>query len=32
LKNGPVDENGQRYGMPIEKAKEEVLKQLAAKQ
>jgi hypothetical protein len=28
LKNGPVDENGQRYGMPIEKAKEEVLKQL----
>jgi hypothetical protein len=32
LKNGPVDENGQRYGMPIEKAKEEVLKQLTAKQ
>src|ERR1043166_7154356 len=30
LKNGPVDENGQRYGMPIEKAKEEVAKQLAA--
>ena len=29
LKNGPVDENGQRYGMPIEKAKEEVLRQLA---
>src|ERR1051325_11212021 len=29
LKNGPVDEHGQRYGMPIEKAKEEVLKQLA---
>lgn len=28
LKNGPVDKNGQRYGMPIEKAKEEVLKQL----
>src|SRR5262245_49633857 len=28
LKNGPVDQNGQRYGMPIEKAKEEVLKQL----
>src|SRR5947199_1484534 len=28
LKNGPVDENGQRYGMPIEKAKEEVVKQL----
>ncbi len=29
LKNGPMDQNGQRYGMPIEKAKEEVLKQLA---
>jgi hypothetical protein len=28
LKNGPVDENGQRYGMPIDKAKEEVLKQM----
>jgi hypothetical protein len=28
LKNGPVDQNGQRYGMPIDKAKEEVLKQL----
>ena len=28
LKNGPVDKNGQRYGMPIEKAKEEVLKSL----
>jgi hypothetical protein len=28
LKNGPVDQNGQRYGMPIEKAKQEVLKQL----
>ena len=28
LKNGPVDQNGQRYGMPIEKAKEEVLKQM----
>jgi len=27
LKNGPVDQNGQRYGMPIERAKEEVLKQ-----
>jgi hypothetical protein len=27
LKNGPVDKNGQRYGMPIERAKEEVLKQ-----
>jgi hypothetical protein len=32
LKNGPVDEKGQRYGMPIEKAKEEIVKQLAAKQ
>lgn len=31
LKNGPVDQNGQRYGMPIEKAKEEVLKQLPAR-
>jgi hypothetical protein len=30
LKNGPIDENGQHYGMPIEKAKEEVVKQLAA--
>ena len=29
LKNGPVDQNGQRYGMPIEQAKQEVLKQLA---
>ncbi len=28
LKNGPVDQNGQRYGMPIEQAKQEVLKQL----
>src|SRR3989440_12039339 len=28
LKNGPVDQNGQRYGMPIEQAKEQVLKQL----
>jgi hypothetical protein len=28
LKNGPVDQNGQRYGMPIETAKGEVLKQL----
>jgi len=27
LKNGPVDQNGKRYGMPIEKAKEEILKQ-----
>ena len=28
LKNGPVDQNGQRYGMPIEQAKDEALKQL----
>jgi len=28
LKNGPVDQNGQRYGMPIEQAKEQMLKQL----
>lgn len=28
LEHGPVDKNGQRYGMPIEKAKEEVLKGL----
>ena len=28
LEHGPVDQNGARYGMPIEKAKEEVLKQL----
>ena len=27
LENGPVDQNGKRYGMPIEKAKEELLKQ-----
>ena len=27
LKNGPIDQNGQRYGLPIEKAKEEILKQ-----
>lgn len=27
LKHGPKDTNGQRYGMPIEKAKEEILKQ-----
>lgn len=31
LKNGPVDQNGKKYGMPIEQAKQEVLKQLAAK-
>ena len=28
LEHGPADKNGQRYGMPIEKAEEEVLKQL----
>ena len=28
LENGPVDQNGTRYGMSIKKAKEEVLKQL----
>jgi hypothetical protein len=27
LEHGPVDQNGMRYGMPIEKAKEEILKQ-----
>jgi hypothetical protein len=27
LENGPVDQSGKRYGMPIEKAKEEILKQ-----
>ena len=26
LEHGPVDQNGKRYGMPIEKAKEEILK------
>jgi hypothetical protein len=26
LEHGPVDQNGKRYGMPIEKAKEELLK------
>jgi len=31
LENGPTDEHGQRFGMPIEQAKEEVLKQLAQK-
>ena len=31
LANGPVDQNGNRYGMPIEKAKEEVLRQLAVR-
>jgi hypothetical protein len=27
LDNGPVDQSGNRYGMPIERAKEEVLRQ-----
>jgi hypothetical protein len=27
LKNGPVDQSGKRYGMPIERAKEEILKE-----
>ena len=27
LANGPVDKDGKRYGMPIERAKEEILKQ-----
>jgi len=27
LEQGPVDQSGKRYGMPIEKAKEEILKQ-----
>ena len=27
LEHGPLDQNGVRYGMPIEKAKEEILKQ-----
>ena len=27
LENGPIDQSGKRYGMPIEKAKEEILKQ-----
>lgn len=31
LEKGPMDQNGQRYGMPIEKAKEEVLRQLEKK-
>lgn len=31
LAQGPVDEHGQRYGMPIEQAKEEALKQLTTK-
>ena len=31
LKNGPTDANGKRYGMPIEQAKQEVLKQMQKK-
>ena len=27
LEHGPVDQSGRRYGMPIEKAKEEILRQ-----
>ncbi len=27
LENGPADQSGNRYGMPIEKAKEEILRQ-----
>jgi hypothetical protein len=27
LEHGPLDQSGKRYGMPIEKAKEEILKQ-----
>jgi hypothetical protein len=27
LEHGPVDQNGRRFGLPIEKAKEEILKQ-----
>jgi hypothetical protein len=27
LENGPLDQEGKRYGLPIEKAKEEILKQ-----
>ena len=27
LEQGPIDQNGRRFGMPIEKAKEEILKQ-----
>ena len=27
LENGPIDQNGKQYGLPIEKAKEEVLRQ-----
>ena len=32
LQNGPTDANGQKFGMPIEQAKEEALRQLTSKQ
>ena len=32
LENGPADKDGKRYGMPIEKAKEEVLKTLPVRE
>ena len=32
LEHGPVDQNGQHFGMPIEQAKQEVLKQLAGRE
>jgi hypothetical protein len=32
LEHGPTDANGQKFGMPIERAKEEALKQLTEKQ
>lgn len=32
LEHGPIDQNGQRYGMPIDRAKEEALRQLTEKQ
>jgi hypothetical protein len=32
LEHGPTDANGQRFGMPIEQAKEEALRQLTEKQ
>jgi hypothetical protein len=31
LKKGPVDQNGKRYGMPIEQAKQEALQQFQQK-
>ena len=32
LEHGPTDANGQKFGMPIEQAKEEALRQLTSKQ